>query len=205
MTPASESVTQLGAEASARLPSPTLGRGHGGSERRRYAARVSLAARDAELVAVISAGDRDALAALYDRYAGILFGLSRRLLSDSRDAEDLLHDVFIEVWKQAKDYDSMRGSVRAWLFTRVRARALDRIRAQRVRRALAVEAVAGSDAPDEFALDRAKVRRALQALPPEQCEVLELAYFSGLSSTEISAQLGIPVGTVDRARAPRRG
>ena len=84
---------------------------------------------DVSLISGAAAGDRDCLAALYDRYAPALLAIGRRILGDRREAEDLLHDVFIEVWRQAGDYDESRGSVRAWLLMRMRSRALDRRKA----------------------------------------------------------------------------
>src|SRR5712692_6603075 len=83
---------------------------------------------DPELIERIAGGDRQALAALYDRYASSLLGAGMRTLKQRRDAEDVLHDVFVEVWQQAGDYDPMRGSVKAWLFLRMRSRAIDRLR-----------------------------------------------------------------------------
>lgn len=157
------------------------------------------------MVAAIAGGERAALAELYDRYAGGLLALGQRLLTNRRDAEDLVHDVFIEVLRQAGAYDERRGTVRAWLFTRLRARGLDRLRARRF-----VEVAAGAvhdepTGPDDLAPDRAIVRRALGELPAEQADVVALAYFDGLSSSEISARLGIPVGTVKSRTAAALG
>lgn len=166
---------------------------------------MSEATDDAALVAAIGAGDRDALAALYDRFAGGLLGLAARVLADRREAEDLLHDVFIEVWRQAAGYDARRGTVRAWLYTRLRARALDRARARRFRPTAAAQPAEASTSPDELAPDRRALLGALRSLPPEQCDVIALAYFEGLSSTEISGRLGIPVGTVKSRTAAALG
>src|SRR5437879_1266503 len=84
---------------------------------------------DVTLIQGAAAGDRQCLAALYDRYAPALLAIGRRILGDRREAEDLLHDVFLEVWRQAGDYDEARGTVRAWLLMRMRSRALDRRKA----------------------------------------------------------------------------
>lgn len=155
---------------------------------------------DVTLIDGAAAGDRDCLAGLYDRYAPVLLAIGRRILGDRREAEDLLHDVFLEVWRQAGDYDAARGTVRAWLLMRMRSRALDRRKAAAFsRRADAPPADAGADPAGDDPLlgpDRAAVRRALAALPAEQRQVLELGYFEGLSSSEIAERVRAPVGTV---------
>jgi RNA polymerase sigma-70 factor, ECF subfamily len=167
-------------------------------------ARVVATAQDDEkdLVRRIANGDRPALALLYDRYAAILLAMGRRVLADAREAEDLVHDVVLEIWRSAGDYDPARGSVRAWILMRMRSRSLDRKKAPRVSRKVAlddagVEGRAEEAAEDpHFAPDRSRVRRALAALPAEQRAVLELGYYEGLSSTEIAARQDIPIGTV---------
>jgi RNA polymerase sigma-70 factor (ECF subfamily) len=156
---------------------------------------------DGEIMIAIAGGDRSALGRLYDRYAGPLCGLAEKLLGGRREAQDLVHDVFLEVWRQAEDWDPERGSVRAWVFLRLRSRALDRLKSPGHSRAVALEEshvdqASGTDEDPSLAPDRAAVRRAVAALPAEQRAVLELAYFEGLSSTEISGRLGVPVGTV---------
>jgi RNA polymerase sigma-70 factor (ECF subfamily) len=152
---------------------------------------------DGKLMNGLLAGDRDCLASLYDRHAAVLLALGRRILGDRREAEDLLHDVFLEAWQKATDYDERRGSVRAWLLMRMRSRALDRKKAAVFsRRADApAEEMATSE---EAALtpDRDRLRRALGELPLEQRQVLELGYFEGLSSSEIAERLQAPIGTV---------
>jgi len=152
---------------------------------------------DAGLVAAIASGDRGALATLYDRHSGILLGLAMRIVRDRREAEDLLHDVFLEAWRSAKDFDPKRGRVRTWLAIRMRSRALDLQKSARVSRN------AGDAGPDLLvddtenrSPDHARVRAALADLGAEQRRVLELAYFEGLSCTEIAARISIPVGTV---------
>ena len=157
--------------------------------------------RDVELVVAAAGGDRGALAQLYDRYAALLLGVAQRILGSPREAEDLVHDVFLEAWKQAGHYDASRGSVRTWLLMRLRSRALDRKKAA-ANRAISMEAP-GELAEREVSLedpalapDRTRVRRVLLALPLEQRAVLELAYFEGLSSSEIATRLGTPIGTV---------
>jgi len=157
-------------------------------------------AGDAALVAAIAAGDRDALARLYDAYSPLLFGLAKRMLGNVAAAEDLIHDVFLEVWLHAAEYSAERGSVPAWLTVRTRSRALDRL-GKSSRNARAVER-ATNERPDATAatapslVDGARVRQAAQALPEELTAVLDLAYFEGLSSSEIATRLQMPIGTV---------
>jgi RNA polymerase sigma-70 factor (ECF subfamily) len=160
---------------------------------------------DVTLISGAAAGDRECLAGLYDRYAPALLAIGRRILGDRREAEDLLHDVFIEVWRQAGDYDESRGSVRAWLLMRMRSRALDRRKAAAFSKRAdlpAPEAIAAavgdshSGEDPELGADRDAVRRALAELPADQRQVLELGYFEGLSSSEIAERVRAPIGTV---------
>ena len=157
-------------------------------------------AADAALVAALVRGDRNALAALYDRHAGVLLALATRLLGDRPQAEELLHDVFLEAWHHARDFDPARGSVRAWLVTRTRSRAFDRRAARsrhgRLAEAAAREQSALTQADAGVPLDAARVRQEVSRLPPELVTLLELAYFEGLSFSEIGEALAIPLGTV---------
>lgn len=154
-------------------------------------------AEDEVLVAAMAAGDRAALATLYERHASLLLGLALRIVRERREAEDLLHDVFLEAWRTASDFDPKRGRVRTWLAIRMRSRALDLQKSARVSRntgdggleLLIDEAEAASP-------DHGRVRRALAELGSDQRRVLELAYFEGLSCTEIAERVAIPVGTV---------
>lgn len=156
---------------------------------------------DAQLVASAARGDRDALASLYDRHGGAMLGLGLRILGDRGEAEELLHDVFLEAWKRAGDYDPSRGSVRAWLLLRMRSRSLDRVKSAARSRTAAVgenvETAAGSEpATAGEQADAQRVHGALAELPEEQRRVLELGYFAGLSCSEIAESLGVPIGTV---------
>jgi RNA polymerase sigma-70 factor (ECF subfamily) len=157
---------------------------------------------DSELVQRAARGDRAALGLLYDRYAPYLLALGRRLLSDRREAEDVLHDVFLEAFRAAGQYEEARGSVRAWLLTRMRSRCLDRKKAPLARRVVPTDELhlpepqKGAEEDPFLGPDRARVRAALGALPEEQRIVLVLGYFEGLSSSEIAEQLTLPVGTV---------
>jgi RNA polymerase sigma-70 factor (ECF subfamily) len=154
---------------------------------------------DAQLVAAVVKGERAALATLYDRHAPLLLALGTRVLGDRAQAEDVLHDVFLEAWHQARQFDPARGSVRAWLVTRMRSRALDRLgkvsRAARLAESAARER--GGPASDGIAAaDRERVRQGVAGLSEELLAVIDLAYFDGLSSSEIAERLGIPMGTV---------
>lgn len=156
---------------------------------------------DAQLVRRMASGDQSALSSLYDRYTSQLLGLAIRMMGSRSDAEDLVHDVFLEAWKRAGDYDPGRGSVKAWLCLRLRSRALDRKKSPRVARAVAWDDVLANEteAPAQdptLRMERQRVRSALGALSAEQREVVDLCYFNGMSTAEAAEQLRCPVGTV---------
>src|SRR4051812_3448018 len=154
-------------------------------------------AEDEVLVVAMAAGDRAALATLYERHGSLLLGLALRIVRERREAEDLLHDVFLEAWRTAKDFDPKRGRVRTWLAIRMRSRALDLQKSARVSRNTGdtgLELLV--DEADTASPDHGRVRRALAELAADQRRVLELAYFEGLSCTEIAERVAIPVGTV---------
>src|SRR3954470_9933958 len=139
-------------------------------------------AEDEMLVAAMAAGDRAALATLYERHASLLLGLALRIVREKREAEDLLHDVFLEAWRTAKDFDPKRGRVRTWLAIRMRSRALDLKKSARVSRNAGdagLEVVVDDRA--QTSPDHARVRTALDGLGTDQKRVVELAYFEGLS------------------------
>jgi RNA polymerase sigma-70 factor (ECF subfamily) len=155
---------------------------------------------DLTLVERIARGDRDAFARLYDRHAPALLALGRRILGELREAEDVLHDVFLEAWRSIGDFDARRGTVRAWLSLRMRSRAIDRLRG--IQRAplvaldpMHLDRAAPTAGDPQLAPDLRRVREALTTLSSEQRVVIELAYFTGLSFSEIAARLGIPLGT----------
>jgi RNA polymerase sigma-70 factor (ECF subfamily) len=155
---------------------------------------------DVELIREAARGEIDALASVYDRYSRLLMTTAERMLGDRAMAEDLVHDVLMEVWRSAASYDVARGSVRTWILVRLRSRALDRLRSARTRREVAApeehQPVADDGEDPSLEPDRRAIRSALAELPPEQREVLELAYFHGLSSSEIAERMGSPLGTV---------
>ena len=157
-------------------------------------------ADDAAIVARMAAGQQPALAELYDRYSSLLLGVGVRMLGRG-EAEDVLHDVFVEVWKRAKDFDPARGTVRAWLALRMRSRCLDRKKSPRLARSVSFDdsEQARRAAPEHdplLRMERERVRAALAALTADQRAVVDLAYFAGLSTQEIGDQLGVPQGTV---------
>jgi len=158
---------------------------------------------DGDLVRATARGDQSALAQLYDRYRLILFGLVMRILHDRAEAEDVLQEAFLQVWRRANDFDEARGRAFTWLVTIARSRALDRLRAAGSRGRLAHEAAqlpredVGDAATDALRSEEGRaVRQALADLPDEQRRPLLLAYFEGLTQAEIAARLGDPLGTV---------
>ncbi|MCA9709769.1 MAG: sigma-70 family RNA polymerase sigma factor [Myxococcales bacterium] len=156
---------------------------------------------DVDVIGEAARGEVQALATLYDRYAGLLLSMANRMLGDKTMAEDLVQDVFMEVWRRAHAFEPSRGSVRTWLLVRLRSRALDRLRSARHRREVTVDDVGPKEASPaaedpELSPDRALVRQVIAQLPDDQRRVIELSYFQGLSSSEIAAQMGSPVGTV---------
>jgi len=159
--------------------------------------------KDVELLQAIVARDEAALAQLYDRYRVILFGLLMRILNNRAEAEDVLQEVFLQVWRRAADFDAIRGRPFTWLVTLARSRGIDRLRTLAARERVAVagareETEAVSDAAsDAFRSEqRGLVTNALAQLPDEQKRALMLAYFDGLTQSEIAARLGAPLGTV---------
>lgn len=158
-----------------------------------------------DLVRAMAAGDHDAFARFYDRYAPLVFPFVLRIVRDRADAADVLQDVFWEAWRNAGTYDPARGTPEAWLVVRARTRALDRTRSVRRRAATFVAPLddatspappAGAGDPARHAQDRQLVATALARLPEPQREVIELAYYAGLTQSEIAERLEQPLGTV---------
>lgn len=162
------------------------------------------------LIARIAAGDRDAFSRFYDLLAPTAFGLIRRVLRDPEAAAEVLQEVFWQVWREAPQYDAGRGSPEAWLVMRAKTRAIDRLRSIRRRDRTFVapvdESVARSseepaENPAVVAEDRELVHTALAQLPEPQRRVIEMAFFEGLTQSEIAIRLREPLGTVKtRAR-----
>ena len=156
-----------------------------------------------ELLKAIAAKDEAALGMLYDRYRAILFGLLMRILNNREEAEDVLQEVFLQVWRKAADFDQNRGRPFTWLVTLARSRGIDRLRTLAARERLAEAGAQGASehtsdaATDAFKSEqRGLVTNALAQLPDEQKRPIMLAYFDGLTQSEIATRLGAPLGTV---------
>lgn len=163
---------------------------------------------DAALVTRVAQRDQQAFSELFDRYRSVVFSLALRILRERGEAEEVLTDVFFQCWKGAAGFDPTRGTVASWLITLCRSRAIDRLRARGRRDASLAAlqqdasypaAASSGEAPDEAAAlkqKRALVRSALDRLGEAQRATLELAYYGGLSHSEIAEKLGEPLGTV---------
>ncbi|MBM0742363.1 sigma-70 family RNA polymerase sigma factor [Phormidium sp. CLA17] len=159
------------------------------------------------ILARIAQQDETALAQLYDRYARVLYSIAFKSLGSVEESEEVVLDVFSQVWRIAKRYDTQKGRVDTWLFMLARSRILDRLRAiQRSAKlpttstdAVEIQIAGFSVDPIEDALiseRQTQVLSALKTLPPEQRLVLELAYYKGMTQSEIAAQTGFSLGTV---------
>jgi len=164
-------------------------------------------ARDRELVQRIGRGDEDAFRGLFGRYAPTAMALARRVARQPFLAEEIVQEAFLAVWRNPSGYDQQRGSVRAWLMGMVHHRAVDAVRREESQRRRAEESMVSDpvvspdpaeDVAEQIDLpeERKAVRTALDGLPAEQRQVIELMYFGGLSQSAISEQLGLPLGTV---------
>ncbi len=160
---------------------------------------------DLDLLERVAAGDEEAFRALFRRYSGTALSLARRIVREAALAEEVVQEAFLALWQTADRFDGRRGSFRAWLMGMVHHRAVDAVRREQTQRNRtqeiravvivddpAVEVVDRIDAP----ADAKAVRMALDGLPSEQREVLELMYFEGLSQSRIAERLGVPLGTV---------
>ncbi|MEM9193080.1 MAG: sigma-70 family RNA polymerase sigma factor [Myxococcota bacterium] len=156
-----------------------------------------------------ASGDAEAFGRLYDRYSGVMLAIAQRIVRNRREAEDLLHDVFVEAWNRAGDYDPARGTVRSWLLIRMRSRSLDRVKSAGFSRSRPLperEDALGEVHPEVTARSDARaLHRAIDGLPEDQQRVLRLGYFEGLSSSEIAEAEGIPIGTVKSRVAAAMG
>jgi len=166
------------------------------------------------LLQKVGEGDRQSFEALYDKFSGVLFSTAYKVLNNSQDAQDVLQDVFVQIWEKAGLYDSARGKPLTWAMTMTRNKAIDRLRSAQRRTRLKGEAEKeadisneewASDASDEVsALERSgAVRDAVMLLSKDQREAIEMAFFRGLTQNEIADALDQPLGTV-KARI-RRG
>jgi len=164
-----------------------------------------------QLLRRVAARDRQALADFYDQVAGVLFSTATRILGDQQEAEEVIQDVFVQIWEKAPMFDIVLGTPYHWAVSITRNRAIDRLRS-RQRRARVIEGLKEEMAPEPYvpasapSLDTEHVsliRKAVGSLPPDQRQAIELAFFSGLTHAEIADQLSEPLGTV-KARI-RRG
>ena len=163
---------------------------------------------DGDALAAAVRGDGSGLAALYDRYSRVVYSLALRIVQIDAEAEDVVQEVFAQMFRQAGRYDSRRGSVSSWLLTIARTRAIDHVRARKRlpdRRFGREPESAAENLPDPKADQESqtltdeqvqRVRRALDGLPSEQRKAIELAYYDGLSQSEIAERLKEPLGTV---------
>ena len=160
---------------------------------------------DFRVVHRIAQGDQAALSELYDRFAGLLLSLARRVLGNDQDAEEILQEVFLQVWNQAPRYDSTRSSVSTWLVLITRSRSIDRLRSRQVKdRTLQnlkqqnPDRHTSPEGPSSvlWMQRRNRLRQEMQRLPSEQQQILELAFFRGMTQSEIANVTGIPLGTV---------
>src|SRR5215475_6769870 len=162
---------------------------------------------DVHLIQRVANQDRDAFSQLYERFSTLVFTLARRMLNTRSEAEDLLQEVFVQVWRQARSYGAERGSLEVWIINIARSRAIDKIRSiRRMGRSFVL-----ADAPRQAQLGETieswtarfevpmTMNGALANLPETQRKVLELAYLDGMTQTEIADRLAIPLGTI-RAR-----
>jgi len=157
------------------------------------------AADDIRLVARIRAGDEQAMSELYDRYAKVVYAVALRVLQETSAAEDVLQDIFLQLWRNPDAFDASRGSLAAWLAVISRHRAIDRLRKRRPEVDIEECVIAGGpDLSDEAerGLIVEKVRSVLAEMSPNQRNALELAYFQGLTHTEIAEKTGEPLGTI---------
>ena len=156
---------------------------------------------DEALVALLARGDDGALAELYDRFGAVAYGLALRVVRDAALAEDAVQEAFLTVWRTASRFVAGRAKARTWILTLVHRRAVDLVRREQTRRTepLKEQPESGGRTADEEAwlrLERTRVQEALKRLPDQQREAIELAYYGGLTQSELADRLGEPLGTV---------
>lgn len=154
---------------------------------------------DAALVAAIRSGDEQAMAQLYDRYSGVVYSVALRVLGDTGAAEDILQDIFMQLWRNPDAFDASRGSLPAWLAVIARNRAIDSLRKRRPEEEISDLVV--SVEPDlargaEWSRVLDKIRGVLGSMPGPQRSALEMSFFEGLTHSEIAEKTGEPLGTI---------
>jgi RNA polymerase sigma-70 factor (ECF subfamily) len=162
-------------------------------------AELKAGVSETSLVWAIRSGDESAMATLYDRYSGLVYAVALRVLGETGAAEDVLQEVFLQLWRNPAAFDSSRGNLGAWLAVIARNRAIDGLRKRRPETDIAdvvvsVEPDLAGEAERSRALE--KVRAELNAMPAPQRKALEMAYFEGLTHVEIAAKSGEPLGTI---------
>jgi len=165
---------------------------------------------DAELLARVASGDRDAFAALYDRFSKPLFSFALRIVGNPADAEDVLQEVFVQLWEKAGQFDPSQGKPFTWSVTMTRNKAIDRLRSSQRRNRLVEEATLADPASDVVETGKAigtdeatRIRTAVNTLPADQRQAIEMAFFGGLTHHQIAEKIREPLGTI-KARI-RRG
>ena len=156
-------------------------------------------ATDAMLVSAICSGDEQAMAVLYDRYSSVVYSVALRILGDSAAAEDILQEIFMQLWRSPDGFDASRGSLPGWLAVITRNRAIDAFRKRRPETDITEAVVAiRPDLAGEAEWNRAfeKIHGVLGSMPSPQRSALEMAFFEGLTHTEIAASTGEPLGTI---------
>jgi len=161
--------------------------------------------KDRDLLERVAGGDHAAFADLFRRYSPAAFGLASRILGERSMAEEVLQEVFLSIWRRAGAFDPARGSVRSWLFAQIHHRSVDVVRreeAERRRTQVDVPRPAADERLDEvveeqwLAARRENIREALGSLPEEQRSMIELAYYRGMTQSQVAAATGVPLGTV---------
>jgi len=190
------SVSSMPEESQNPLPAPARSYN---SDPGATAASSNKAAEDEALLSKVEQGDQDAMASLFDRYSGIVYSVALRVLKDTGQAEDVMQDIFIQLWRKPSAFVSGRGSLGGWLVVVARNRAIDSLRRRRPTDSvedvvLASSTDLASEAERNTLIE--KVRVYLHQLPPEQRKSVEMAYFEGMSHSEIAEKTGDPLGTV---------
>jgi len=154
---------------------------------------------DSMLISRIRAGAEDAVAALHDRYSQVVYSVALRVLGETTQAEDILQEIFLQLWRNPQTFDSNRGSLGAWLAVITRHRAIDQLRRRRPESDIE-DVIVAVDTRLEQTTDRnmaiAKIRAVVERLPAEQRKPLEMAFFEGLTHSEIASKTGEPLGTI---------
>jgi RNA polymerase sigma-70 factor (ECF subfamily) len=154
---------------------------------------------DAALIARMRAGDQSAMADVYDRYSGVVYGVALRVLANTTAAEDVVQEIFLQLWRNPQSFDAERGRLAPWLAVIARNRAIDHLRKRPTEDSIDELPISTgvdleSDSGQKLAIE--KVRGVLAQLPAEQRKALELAYFEGMTHSEIAGKTGEPLGTI---------